>query len=580
MKRTIAVLLSAALLLSLLPACRSGEVPSPAPSGTGAPDASAPEPTATAPEEPLRCAEIMVSIWTGLDITFPGAESLYSELTPAEGEGYSSEPERLSAYIEGAYGLSQGEWEAAAIVRATGASALELAVLRFAGEEAALHGEDCLREYLHTREGDFTGYAPDQARLAADGAVCRQGRYVGLFILEESAQTQAQASFAEILETGQLPEPTPTPEPVTDAAGVLERYLELLGQAGEDISGLERVDGGDPDRLKAIVEEEYGLAGYPWTDAAVARGTDGNAFEIAILRMDADLKTALDAIENGLNVYLDAREEDYARFPAQKELLHNALAAWEEGYIALLVCDNPEGRAPWLYRITGVGKGYSTMRRHMESKPAPTPDPAYPDRVEFNPPNEEDMSIYDTSAIRAAWDQGDPSLLSEYDRAVYDSAERVLNEVLTDGMSDLEKEAAIYRWLVDNVDYDWRHQDIMAQTPRSAYEPYGGLVDRMAVCLGYAASFQLLCDLAGVECITVVGAAFENDGDHAWNMVRLDGAWYCVDVTWDANGREQLGDRYGQWRYFNITSGRMADTNHQWDYANTPEAVTEGQGLG
>lgn len=580
MKRTIAILLSAALLLSLLPACRSGEVPSPAPSGTGAPDASAPEPTATAPEEPLRCAEIMVSIWTGLDITFPGAESLYSELRPSEGEGYSSEPERLSAYIEGAYGLSQGEWEAAAIVRATGASVLELAVLRFAGEEAALHGEDCLKEYLHTREGDFTGYAPDQARLAADGAVCRQGRYVGLFILEESAQAQAQASFAEILETGHLPEPTPTPEPVTDAAGVLERYLELLGQAGEDISGLERVDGGDPDRLKAIVEEEYGLAGYPWTDAAVARGTDGNAFEIAILRMDADLKTALDAIENGLNVYLDAREEDYARFPAQKELLHNALAAWEEGYIALLVCDNPEGRAPWLCRITGVGKGYSTMRRHMESKPAPTPDPAYPDRVEFNPPNEEDMSIYDTSAIRAAWDQGDPSVLSEYDRAVYDSAERVLNEVLTDGMSDLEKETAIYRWLVDNVDYDWRHQDIMAQTPRSAYEPYGGLVDRMAVCLGYAASFQLLCDLAGVECITVVGAAFENDGDHAWNMVRLDGAWYCVDVTWDANGREQLGDRYGQWRYFNITSDRMADTDHQWDYANTPEAVTEGQGRG
>lgn len=577
MKRAIAVLLSAALLLSLLSACGSGEAPSPAPSETGAPDASAPEPTATAPEEPLQCAEIMVSIWAGLDITFPGAESLYSELEPSE--GYSSEPERLSAYIEGAYGLSQGEWEAAAIARATGASALELAVLRFADEEAALHGEDCLKEYLHTREGDFTGYAPDQARLAAEGAVCRQGRYVGLFILEESARAQAQASFAEILETGQLPEPTPTPEPVTDAAGVLAQYLELLGQTGEDTSGLERVDGGDPDRLKAIVEEEYGLADYPWTDAAVARGTEGSAFELAILRMDTGLDTAMDAVET-LNAYLDAREESFSRFPAQKELLHDAIAAWSEGYIVLLVCDTPVQRAAWLGSITGAGSGFSTMRRHMEPAPIPSaePDPEYPDRVQFNPPNEEDMSIYDTSAIRAAWDQGDPSALSQYDRAVYDSAERVLNEVLTDGMSDLEKETAIYRWLVDNVDYDWRHQDIMAQTPRSAYEPYGGLVDRMAVCLGYAASFQLLCDLAGVECITVVGAAFENDGDHAWNMVRLDGAWYCVDVTWDANGREQLGDRYGQWRYFNITSDRMADTNHQWDYANTPEAVTEGQG--
>ncbi len=566
MKRTIAVLLSAALLLSLLPACRSGEVPSSAPSGTGAPSAPADPSAAVSPSGETQSASGLASLACGA--------SGGGDLENLERHDTSGDGEWLSAYIENAYGL-QDPWEDAAVLRATGASSFEIAVLRMADEDAAARAADTLKGYLTAREGDFAGYAPDQAKLAADGEIRQSGAYVGLFICPKAGD--AAAAFAQGL-GGE--EPAPTPEPVTDAAGVLERYLELLGQAGEDISGLERVDGGDPDRLKAIVEEEYGLAGYPWTDAAVARGTDGNVFELAILRMDADLKTALDAIENGLNVYLDAREEDYARFPAQKELLHDAIAAWSEGYIVLLVCGDPVVRASWVGSITGVGSSFSTMRRHMESKPAPTPDPAYPNRVEFNPPNEEDMSVYDTSAIRAAWDQGDPSVLSEYDRAVYDSAERVLNEVLTDGMSDLEKETAIYRWLVDNVDYDWRHQDIMAQTPRSAYEPYGGLVDRMAVCLGYAASFQLLCDLAGVECITVVGAAFENDGDHAWNMVRLDGAWYCVDVTWDANGREQLGGRYGQWRYFNITSDRMADTNHQWDYANTPEAVTEGQGLG
>ena len=154
--------------------------------------------------------------------------------------------------------------------------------------------------------------------------------------------------------------------------------------------------------------------------------------------------------------------------------------------------------------------------------------------------------------------------------------------MLKDGMSDLEKETAIYGWVVNNVDYDWTHQDIMAVTPRESFTPYGGLVNHAAVCLGYATTFQLLMDLAGVECITVVGAAFSSREDHAWNMVRINDAWYCVEVTWDANYRE-LGVTKGRemdWDYFNVTSGYMADTDHQWDYANTPEAVTGGNGRG
>ena len=146
-------------------------------------------------------------------------------------------------------------------------------------------------------------------------------------------------------------------------------------------------------------------------------------------------------------------------------------------------------------------------------------------------------------------------------------------------MSGLEKETAIYGWVVHNVDYDWTHQNIMVPTPRESFTPYGGLVNHTAVCLGYAMTFQLLCDLAEVECITVVGAAFNSEEDHAWNMVRLNGKWYCVDVTWDANARENGG--HGQpkdWDYFNVTSEDMANSDHQWDYANIPEATAEDRG--
>jgi len=85
-------------------------------------------------------------------------------------------------------------------------------------------------------------------------------------------------------------------------------------------------------------------------------------------------------------------------------------------------------------------------------------------------------------------------------------------------------------------------------------------------------------DLAEVECITVVGAAFLSEEDHAWNMVRLNGSWYCVDVTWDANYREQLGLNHLNWLYFNVTSDDMALSNHQWDYSAIPEATATDHG--
>ena len=81
-------------------------------------------------------------------------------------------------------------------------------------------------------------------------------------------------------------------------------------------------------------------------------------------------------------------------------------------------------------------------------------------------------------------------------------------------------------------------------------------------------------DMLDVECITVIGAANASLEDHAWNMVRLNGAWYCVDSTWDAGKPDSRS-----WTYFNVTSDFLARHDHQWDYLNVPMAVTEGKGL-
>ncbi len=64
---------------------------------------------------------------------------------------------------------------------------------------------------------------------------------------------------------------------------------------------------------------------------------------------------------------------------------------------------------------------------------------------------------------------------------------------------------------------------------------YGALVNGSAVCQGYALAYMYLLDFFGIESVYVSNA------DHGWIKVRLDGAWYHVDPTWD----DPIDDKYG-----------------------------------
>lgn len=143
-------------------------------------------------------------------------------------------------------------------------------------------------------------------------------------------------------------------------------------------------------------------------------------------------------------------------------------------------------------------------------------------------------------------------------------------------MSEFEKEVAIYEWILQNVTYDWSYTNPLQETTRDSYTPYGGLINHSAVCLGYATTFQLLTELAGIESLTVVGTG--RGKDHGWNMIQLNGEWFCVDITWDVpyynpkTGNLEL-------RFFNTTSDYMSKTSHQWDYNSIPEATAENHGF-
>lgn len=118
----------------------------------------------------------------------------------------------------------------------------------------------------------------------------------------------------------------------------------------------------------------------------------------------------------------------------------------------------------------------------------------------------------------------------------------IISEIITDDMTDLEISFAINQFLVDTTEYDWDALenaelfDFQSVDPifNDSFTAYGILINRVGVCAGYAAAFRLLADEAGLESIVVTGH-LEGFLPHAWNRVYIDGQWYTIDVTNNAN---------------------------------------------
>lgn len=93
---------------------------------------------------------------------------------------------------------------------------------------------------------------------------------------------------------------------------------------------------------------------------------------------------------------------------------------------------------------------------------------------------------------------------------------------------------------------------------------YGALVEGMAVCNGYATSYQLLLQKAGIRAWTVNGYA--NGEAHAWNVVWLsDDICVYTDVTW--NDQEDHTYHY----YFNMSLEEIDDDHSVNEVFKLPE---------
>lgn len=327
--------------------------------------------------------------------------------------------------------------------------------------------------------------------------------------------------------------------------------------------------------MNELLSGFYGLEDLEWYDAAVVRMEGVRAFELAVLSVPREKQ---DAVVKAFQAYLLDRQGAFTGYePEQAALAENGKVLTCGQEVALLICENVADAQSAFEACYGDGRFAVGVPEFLRPEPEKRPDGRYV----YTDPKSDDMTLFDNTAILAAWESGDSSSLSKQDKAVLDAASTVFDQCVIPGMTDYDKEYALYVWLTGNVSYDKSHYEKKG-APRTSYEPYGPLVQGKGVCLGYATAFQLLMDMADIECITVTGAAFMNRGNHAWNMVRLNGEWYCVDPTWDLNPGivTRDGETFVQYEFFNVTSDWLAMTDHQWDYDNTPEATAEDYGRG
>ena len=103
----------------------------------------------------------------------------------------------------------------------------------------------------------------------------------------------------------------------------------------------------------------------------------------------------------------------------------------------------------------------------------------------------------------------------------------IVQTILTNAnaqLSDYEKLKYIHDWLVNNTVYT--NTDALYES-----EADGPVIYGKALCEGYSKAFMYFAQSMGFECVCIAGSV--KSGDHMWNMVKLDGQWYHVDVTWD-----------------------------------------------
>lgn len=263
-------------------------------------------------------------------------------------------------------------------------------------------------------------------------------------------------------------------------------------------------------------EPEDNIDKIPDNDVDTIIPTDDNTDISGEDLVDTQIENTQEHIENadsqtvstapkGVYVNAETAEEEWLALnliEGKTEISLEAFPALQDPYYLVDVFNKVYYQNPYILGVYAYSYDYNTLTF----------------KVEY---------VYDADTIKAKQDE------------ITDKADEIVSSIITDGMTDEQKVKAIYEYLVANCVYD---NDALANAEANnfvkdnsgefedAFNTYGTLINGKGVCMSYAYSFRILCDLAGVECKVVTGY-LDGNLPHAWNTVKLGEEWYEVDAT-------------------------------------------------
>lgn len=131
---------------------------------------------------------------------------------------------------------------------------------------------------------------------------------------------------------------------------------------------------------------------------------------------------------------------------------------------------------------------------------------------------------------------------------------------ITNSLTDeIDKEVAICDYFIENVYYEINNK--LNQNAATV------IVYNKGQCSGIAKAIKYIFDCLGMYCLVVDGTLTDNTkgitGAHAWNIVRINGQYYHLDVTSMIGSNPQKKRPYYH-NYFNETDDKMR-LDHSWD---------------
>lgn len=156
---------------------------------------------------------------------------------------------------------------------------------------------------------------------------------------------------------------------------------------------------------------------------------------------------------------------------------------------------------------------------------------------------------------------------------ILDSCRKRASQLISriQGTDDYSRALQAHDFLARNVNYE-------NGTDRELHTIVGPFTKKKGVCEGYAKAFKYLLDMMDIPCKLIYGYGCDPgvgvEESHAWNMIRIEGKWHHVDVTFDTTICSEDVLRYD---YFGLTTEQIL-RDHRYEDSRYPAANQLGYG--